>query len=108
MNLHGDPVKITQLTTLMDKRIKEGMESGRYAGKIGDTQRDVERVLRNLLCHAKGELPRLDGYFHKAFRQTSVTSSSQLDMAIWHLLNASELFWECFDIVRGVKDDGGE
>jgi len=32
--------------------------------------------------------------FHKDFRQIDVTPSPEIDMAIWHLLHSSELFWK--------------
>jgi hypothetical protein len=31
---------------------------------------------------------------HKAFRQTDVFDSAELDMAFWHLFHASRLIWE--------------
>lgn len=103
--MRADTDKIDTLTALMNKRLKEDYKAGKYAGRAGENQYHVERALWNLLCHAREELPVLDDYFHKSFRQVDVTSSGALDMALWNLLSASELFWECFDIARGVKDD---
>lgn len=56
-----------------------------------------ERALFCLLKLYEEELPILDDYFHKAFRQTEVTNSALIDSAIWHLLQDAPLFWECFD-----------
>lgn len=56
-----------------------------------------ERALWLLLQRWSFELPyspQAGAYwFHKAFRQTDVTSDGQTDMAIWHLLNGSKVVW---------------
>lgn len=62
-----------------------------------------DRTLFHLLSHWKDVLPKLDNYFHKAFRQTDVTESGHIDMAIWYLLNESILFWEIFERVQDRK-----
>lgn len=46
------------------------------------------------------------GYFHKAFRQIDVTSSGELDAAIWHLLDQASTFWEC--VAKVMTKDQGE
>lgn len=61
----------------------------------------VERALFHLLKQHKEELPELNNYFHKAFRQVDVINdgSGHMDMAIYNLLDASKIFWEYFEIV---------
>lgn len=59
------------------------------------------------LCHAlkkwKDNLPPLDDYFHKAFRQIDVTDCGHADMILWNLINASDLFWKALETVRKEK-----
>lgn len=62
-------------------------------------KRHLNVALLHLLRQHKDEMPALDYRFHKAFRQTDVTDSGHVDMAIWHLISASDIFWECFDRV---------
>ena len=58
-----------------------------------------ERALYCLLkCH-EAKLPEVDGYFHKALRQVDVTDSGLTDAAIWLMLDASVIFWDCFEKV---------
>lgn len=59
----------------------------------------TDRALWHLLTRWQGQLPDLDGYFHKAFRQVDVSDDGDTDMAIWNLLNHSRLFWNIFDDV---------
>ncbi len=58
-----------------------------------------DRALVLLLEQYESVLPELDGYFHKAFRQTDVTDSGKIDMEIWHLVGRSILFWDCFGAI---------
>lgn len=62
-----------------------------------------DRALWHMLAHHRDELPVLDGYFHKAFRQVDVTDSGHHDMTIWCLLYNSTLFWECLTECRKRK-----
>lgn len=67
---------------------------------------NYDRADRALYCLLKGykdQLPELDGYFHKAFRQVDVTDNGCLDSAIWNLLNGSTLFWRLFEAVQEEK-----
>lgn len=63
----------------------------------------ADRALFCLLKRYEDKLPEPDDYFHKAFRQTDVTDSGYTDMAIWHLLSASGIFWNCFERVQDEK-----
>lgn len=69
-----------------------------------------ERGLYFLLKEFESNLPEIDDYFHKAFRQIDVTNSGKIDMAIWNALQESNIFWECFAIVtsKDNKDDENE
>lgn len=60
----------------------------------------TDRALYLLLLKFKDELPEFDSSFHKSFRQWGVTDDSKVDMAIWHLLASSELFWDCFQKIN--------
>lgn len=75
---------IDRLLELMEQRLKSEFVP-------------VERALLALLVKHKDRLPKLDGYFHKAFRQCDVIQDGDgtTDMVIWNLLHASKLFWEC-------------
>ena len=82
--------KITQLLERMDKETKNvwGFERGLY----------------HLLKAHESELPELNGYFHKAFRQVDITESGHIDMAIWQMLQESKVFWLCFESVQPEKE----
>lgn len=91
--------KIDRLLKEMDKRI---------CNMSGDGDRYVERALFCLLTSFKSELPKLDDYFHKAFRQVDcITSvgSGLVDGAIYNLLHASTLFWELFGKITTGDDN---
>ena len=53
----------------------------------------------------KDDLPPLDDGFHKKFRQVNVTDSGHGDMIIWHLLDASELFWDLLEQVEKESEE---
>ncbi len=55
-----------------------------------------DTALWHLLKDNIETLPCIDGYFHKAFRQVDVCNNGHVDMAIYHLLQQSNTFWECF------------
>jgi len=63
-------------------------------------ENNKERPLWNLLKanekHIEGliEEDSTGHWFHKAFRQTDVTDTGYMDMAIWELLHYAPLFWE--------------
>lgn len=59
----------------------------------------VDRALLYLLEEFEEDLPEVDAYFHKAFRQVDVTNSGRIDAAIWQLIGLSDTFWEAFDEV---------
>jgi hypothetical protein len=58
-----------------------------------------DRALLILLDRYRDELPSVDEYFHKAFRQVDVIEDGEgsLDMAIWHLIGDSKLFWDAWE-----------
>lgn len=70
--------------------------------KYGELSKEkgVERALWNLLKanekHITGliEEDSTGAWFHKAFRQIDVCENGHTDMAIWILIDESELFWE--------------
>lgn len=69
---------------------------------------NLERALYNLLRanekHIEGLIENDDGsgyLFHKSFRTLDVTDSGYTDMAIWILINESELLW---NIIKDNKD----
>lgn len=64
-----------------------------------DINGQADRALWHALTKWKKELPALDDYFHKAFRQTDVTDCGHADMIIWNLLGHSERFWRLFEAV---------
>lgn len=76
-----------------------------------DHENRYERALYLLLLEFKAQMPPLETladyeYFHKAFRQTDVTYSDELDMAIYNLLESSELFWQiCEQLFRSTKSE---
>jgi len=76
-------LKLTRLLNLMEDRIY-------------NKDFPLEKALLQLLQKYKEVLPPLDGQFHKAFRQEDITDSGYTDMAIWHLLQGSIVFWEIY------------
>lgn len=64
----------------------------------------VDRALLYLLEEFKNDLPEVDHYFHKAFRQVDVTDSGRIDAAIWQLIGLSTTFWQAFNEVTENKD----
>lgn len=66
-------------------------------------QANVDRALYHLLKENESSLPPLDDNFHKMFRQVDVTTSGDIDMAMWRLINCSEAFWELFEKHREDK-----
>lgn len=83
--------KLAKLLELMDEQTKNCFEH------------PTDRALFHLLKRWENELPELDGYFHKAFRQTDVTDSGHTDMAIWCLLHHSKIFWKLFEQMQPEK-----
>lgn len=79
--MNEDP-KIAKLLEHMEERLP--------------SSKSVDIALWHLLKRHEEKLPALDGYFHKAFRQTDVCGTAHDDMAIWHLLQSSNLFWSVF------------
>lgn len=73
----------------------------------------VESALYLLLKAFREELPALEtvedyNYFHKCFRQNDVVNvgDGAVDMAIWHLLSESRLFWvACEFVIHGKQPD---
>lgn len=75
----------------MDKLLVEFKEKARSR---------IDWALYSLLIRFKDELPKLDYYFHKAFRQcdcVDVENGGHMDVAIYNLLCESTLFWELFE-----------
>ena len=59
-----------------------------------------DKALYHLLARWENELPELNDYFHKSFRQVDnvdLGNGGHTDMAIWHLLGQSHLFWRLFE-----------
>ncbi len=79
---------------LLLEKFDEATRSASYA----------DRALYRILLAYKDDLPVLDSYFHLAFRQTDVTDSGDIDMAIWFLLNYSELFWQTKESLQGERE----
>ena len=70
-----------------------------------------EHALYCMLRAYKDDLPLLNTkkdyqYFHKAFRQVDVIDKGEglVDMAFWHLLNQSRVFWACCEEVFNDQD----
>lgn len=89
--------KIDKLLELLDQETKDCNAWNEDRSKPSD------RALFHLLKRDKDNLPELNDYFHKAFRQTDVLEDGNLDSAIWHLLSDSTLFWRLFERVQGEK-----
>lgn len=71
------------------------------------SERNVDTALCSLLTRFKDELPALDGYFHKCFRQCDTVDSQNgkyIDSAIHALLYESSLFWRLFEKHRIDND----
>jgi hypothetical protein len=85
--------RITRLLELFEEKTKDG-------------NNQADRALWHLLSQWEDRLPKLDHYFHKAFRQADITNDGHTDMAIWCLLNQSTLFWELVTLVRKRKKFG--
>ena len=62
-----------------------------------------ERGLYLLLAAFADDLPLINDYFHKAFRQIDVTNSGKVDMAIWQMLQESKIFWRVLESVQDEK-----
>jgi hypothetical protein len=92
----SDKAKIDRLLNLMEQ-------------EVGNTDDNADCALWHLLVLWKDRLPKLDGYFHKCFRQNDVTDSGHSDMAIWHLLYHSKLFWRLYEKVNAeFSSEAGE
>ena len=63
----------------------------------------VDRALLHLLEEFEKDLPKVDDYFHKAFRQVDPIDRDGVNYAIWNLIGLSELFWEAFNEVTGAS-----
>lgn len=83
--------RLVRLLELLDKESREDING--YA----------DRALWHALTRWKDNLPELDDYFHKAFRQCDVTDDGHTDMVIWCLLNHSKRFWRLFEMVQEEK-----
>ncbi len=62
------------------------------------TSNPADRALHILMTKHREEVAPLFAtrdpfWLHKAFRQTDVCGSADVDMMIWHLIHASEDFW---------------
>lgn len=89
--LESKNTKINKLLSLLEKVPLE--DSNFYA----------DRALWHILTRWKDNLPELDHYFHRAFRQCDVTDDGNTDMVIWNLLNHSANFWRFFEMVQDEK-----
>ena len=74
------------------------------------SQKKIDNNIEYAIYHAlklwKDELPKLDGYFHKAFRQVDVIEAGgDADMLMYNLLNCSSIFWELFRVVTEDIDE---
>lgn len=68
----------------------------------------LERGLYLLLKAFADDLPEINDNFHKAFRQTDVIDVGDhgaVDMAVWHLLHKSTIFWEVFGKFSGADKE---
>ena len=85
---------------------------------------EYEQVIKPYICYADNALLRMlkehkkdieelmeylhddpTGFkFHKAFRQTDVTSSANYDLVIWDLINASEWFFYTVQHYNELKE----
>lgn len=90
MSAPRKPKLIVHVLELFDRMSQQDMSANRYA----------ERALFQALSRHVDRLPKLDYYFHKAFRQVDVTGNGHDDMVIWCLLNQSELFWGALKAAR--------
>lgn len=63
----------------------------------------ADLALLYLLEEFEKDLPEVDDYFHKAFRQVDPIDRDGVNYAIWNLVGLSELFWEAFDEVTNNK-----
>ena len=57
----------------------------------------ADHALHKLLTIHADQLPAINDYFHKAFRQGDVTDDGKVDMEIWELIHESHAFWEVFN-----------
>lgn len=69
-----------------------------YEKVIDKNPSDLEYALWFTLKAFRSEIKELYErditYFHKAFRQVNVVTLPYIDSVLWHLLSASEMFWE--------------
>ena len=72
-----------------------------FEGTLSDQSKSSDMALYHLLRRWKDSLPTLDVNCHKSFRQHDTTSDGDTDMAIWHLLDGSVLFWKLYYEVMG-------
>ncbi len=72
----------------------------------------IERALYHALRLWQGNLPKMDHYFHKAFRQCDVIEDhpqaapgkgGHSDMVVYNLLDAADVFWALFEIYKPGK-----
>lgn len=97
-----DDKEYTHFTTdILLKEYEEIIQSGLYPNSFVDSA-----LLRLLKVHKEYingliESDSTGAWFHKAFRQTDVTPSGDIDMAIWYLLQEAPLFWQ---IVKDNND----
>jgi hypothetical protein len=102
--------ELEQYTKQVEHRRKVSMLIERFDDMLRDLSLShdevfhADRALWNLLHRWREELPALDDYFHKAFRQTDVTDDGYTDMAIYNLLHVSKRFWVAFEDVRGLSE----
>ncbi len=75
------------------------------------TERNADRALFHLLDRFREDLPPLDGYFHKCFRQCDVLDlghGGHIDAAVHSLLYEADLFWRLFEKHRIDKEIADE
>lgn len=106
-NMIGEnqPTKhIERLLEKFDEKIH--LNEGIYSEK----EHCIENSLYHLLKRFKNDLPLVNFYFHKAFRQTDVidikNGEGEIDIAIYNLLCISKLFWMCYE--ETIKELGEE
>ena len=80
---------------MSDRGIKPLLKEFRSVNK-----NNTDRALYHLLARFEGELPRLDYRFHGSFRNSNcvdVKNGAHMDIAIYCLLDESEVFWELYE-----------
>lgn len=81
----------------LDAMLKDFDDVSLRASRSDMTNADGDRALWHMLMRWREELPDLDGYFHKCFRQCDVTGTGHEYMVIHCLLSQSVRFWKVFE-----------